>query len=76
MNCFKPCAPEVGTGGSLGLTGQVASQPTLRYLESSKIVKDTVSKTDKKPRVAHAFNPNTGGRGKQVALSSRSAWST
>lgn len=76
MNCFKPCAPKEGTGGSLWLAGQVASQPTIRYLESSKIVKDTVSKTDKKPGVAHAFNPNTGGRGRQMALSSRSAWST
>lgn len=29
MDCFKLCALEVGTGGSLGLTGQVASQPLI-----------------------------------------------
>lgn len=57
MNCFKPCAPEVGTRGSLVLAGQVASQPTLDYLESSKIVKDTVSKTDKKLGVEEWHTP-------------------
>lgn len=39
------------------LAGQVASQPTLDYLESSKIVKDTVSKTDKKLGVEEWHTP-------------------
>lgn len=52
--------PEVGTGaplGLLGLRGQVASQSTIDYLESSKTVKDIIK--NKQNVMAQIFNPKT-----------------